>query len=171
MISPEKIKWKSLKKGTDHIKPFKANAEKIERLMKEFLYGYLHLSDECRFPQYVRTMLMDLLDSRSGLNIIYDIDDFKGIVAFVRIRPLFKAKRMFVLLDKGMLRPSIIKESRKLIQMIMKEFKLKRMEAETADKKIVQLSKMVGFKSEGIQKNGFMFNKILMNNNPLSLVR
>jgi len=170
-MKPKDIKWDLLKKGTKQIKPFDATPKKIGKLMNVLLNEHLHLSDEYRYPVFVRTMLHDLLSSKSGLHISYDVDGFGGLLVFRNIRPGFKASLMFVLLDKSCVKPSIIKETRALIKRVMKEFKLKRLEAMTADERIVRLAKMLGFKGEGIQKNGFMLDGILMKNNPLSIVR
>ncbi|MGY5873862.1 MAG: GNAT family protein, partial [Candidatus Thorarchaeota archaeon] len=90
---------------------------------------------------------------------------------FINPIPGFKCAMSLNLLDKKIWGKEFIRAGRKLIEMYMDEFSLKRISTQTADPKIVRMAKMVGFKEEGERPLSFMFNQKLYPTYLLGLIK
>ena len=157
MIDPKKIDWKALKNPAPSFTIFVPTQEKMRVLAKHLMDGYLNMSDEYRDYQKIWSILTSYFGN-GVFNIFYEVGDFKGLLGFTTILPEFKADVMMKILDKSVWKPSVIKETRKLLGIIKQEFKLKRLATSTPDERVRRIATMAGFKTEGISKNAFQWD-------------
>ena len=152
-------------------KVFVPTQEKLRLLAERFRDNYLWISDEYRNKESIAAILASdfLLDH---FNVWYEMGDYDGLVGFLDIVPGHKCRLALKLWNPGIWKPSTAKQGRALIKLIMDEFKLKRMESDSADQKMVDMAtKFFGFKKEGGRKYGFRWNGKFFSNIMLGLTR
>ena len=156
------VNWKRLAEPHPLFKPFvPTNLNDIEfykKLVvfkKNLLTKNLYVSDEFRNVKYIEAALSKFI--LGGKNLLYEIGDFGGIAGFTDILQGFKCDAIMKLWDKNIWGLDCIKAYKKLLNIVMDEFELKRIGTSTADDKIVRMAKMAGFVEEGTQKYGFMW--------------
>ena len=157
------VNWKRLAEPHSLFKPFVPTDlndiefyKKLVVFKKNLLTKNLYVSDEFRNIQYIEKVLSRYILS-GGKHILYEIGDFGGIAGFVDILPGFKCDAIMKLWDRDIWGLDCIKAYKKLLDIVMDEFRLKRIGTSTADEKIVRMAKMAGFVEEGTQKCGFMW--------------
>lgn len=161
MVNIEKIDWKKLKNPHPLFKTYKPDEEdpikfykKLERLKKHLENRYLYTSDEYRSKENIHVTVMNYFAGHT-FSIFYEIGDFQGLMGFTNIIPEYKCDVTIKLWDEKIWSKEFARAAKNLIDLYMKEFKLKRMSSETADEKIIKMSEMAGFKVEGQQPYGF----------------
>jgi hypothetical protein len=127
--------------------------EKLEKFAHYMLTRPLYLSDECRTIETITSMIQTYPPS-----LFFEIGDFQGILAFRYIYPEFKAGFLWKLWDKSIFSHNLVKDVRKLIDLVMNEYKLKRLELTTADEKWHKGLRLGGFKLEGTHPNAFLWD-------------
>ena len=159
-----KVNWIRLKAANDLFKPFaqgeKATGrfyEKLIEFMGHLKDKYLYLDDEYRDPKMVQRIMDNYLNGTS-LNIFYEIGDFQGLCGFTKIMQGYKAGVIFKLWDKELWSKDTARKMIELADMIMDEFKLRRLYLDTPDERMVKMAKLIGFDNEGESPLSFMWN-------------
>ncbi len=154
----ENVDWERLKNPSPLFKVFEPTKEKLMVVAKELYNKPLNLSDEFRNYDIIWAIIAQYFYA-GRFNIIYDIGDMKGLLGFIDIVPSFKATVMFKLFDKKLIRGSdFVREVRNLLQLIMEQFDLKRLNTSSPDENIVRLARIIGFKQEGKRLKDFMWD-------------
>ena len=160
-VTAHEIDWEQLKNPPE---PFKLVIpdyndiefhKKIIKLKHHLLNKYLETSDEHRNEPYLDYVI------KGGFfgwgTSMYEAGDMDGLVGFINPIPGFKCAMSLNLLDKKIWGKEFVRAGKKLIDMYMDEFELKRISTQTADPKIVRMAKMVGFKHEGERPLSFQW--------------
>lgn len=173
--SMSEVDWERLQNPPEPFKLIRPDYNDIEfhkrivRLKHHLLNKYLETSDEHRNEQYLDYVI------KGGFfgygTAMYEAGDFDALVGFINPIQGFKCNMSLNLIDKKIWGKEFIRASRKLIDMYMDEFKLKRISTQTADPKIVKVAKMVGFKIEGERPLDFMWNEHFFTTYLLGLTR
>ena len=166
----QKVDWDALKEPGSMFTRFIPTEEKILELSKHLYEDYLNLSDENRSYRLIHAM-NQLYFGGSNLNLFYEIGDFGGILGFTDIIPTFKATVLFKIWDTKIWNSRFLRQSRKLIDSVMSEFRLRRLASETPDVRMVKMAGKAGFKLECAQKNAFLWDGKLMKNFVLGITR
>lgn len=156
MFDTSKISWKEIKNPSKLFHLFEADKTKLMNVAKHLMGDFLNLSDEFRSYPIIYNLMHQYFCNPN--NLIYEIGDNQAMLGFVAIYPTFKADLIFKLFDKKLWNKQLVRESKQVIEFVMKEFKLKRLNTSTPDDRIVKMSKMVGFEVEGERENNFMFD-------------
>jgi len=173
MIDLKDINWDRLRHPSKSLKVFVPTPEKLVDLSARLLTEPMFLPDENRNQTWVE-LIVAAMFAGPQLNWVYEIGNWDGIVAFQDIWPGYKAETSFLLWDNGFLSGSkntvsglrgklcwgadFIRELKDLVDLIMSEFKLKRMAIATPEMHTVDIAtRFLGFKVEGRQKYGFRF--------------
>jgi len=157
MVSPKNVNWTKIINPSPSFKLFIPQEDKLKALEHELLTRELWLEDEYRTQPQVQNMLCSNY-SLYALNLQYEVGDFQGIINFRNILPGHKCSVSFKIIDKELFKPSFVKEGKRLLKLIMKEFHLERIHTFTADEIMVKLAEMFGFKKEGILRKNFKWN-------------
>jgi len=169
------IDWERLKEPHPMFTPFvpKDPADptdpfyrKVSRLQTLLMKRPLWLSDEYRTEQGIDAII-DSYFRGYRFNIFYEAGDFQALIGFMDILPEFKCEITLKLIDKHLWGADFVRASKELVELFMKEMRLKRISIETADKRIVKMAKMVGFVDEGKRPNDLrwenrFYNKYLL---------
>ena len=131
---------------------------------------YLYTSDEYRSKDAINLSVNKMLFG-PYTNIFYEIGDFQGLIVFAHIIPEHKAELIFKIWDKDAFSKDFLRASRKLVDLVMDEFKLARVTTHSADPKMVRMAKMVGMKQEGESPQDTKWNGKLFTSYTLGLVR
>ena len=102
------------------------------------------------FPYHLKT-------KKRPLHLLYEINDgrYCGVLGFLDIQYNYRTNVFMKIWEKGFYDLRFARELTKLTDIVMNEFNLQRIGAETPDLDIVKMSKHAGFKVEGTQKYGF----------------
>jgi len=165
-----KVDWGSLQNPGNMFTHFKPTDDKLLKLSQHLYEDYLNLSDENRDYRLIHAM-NQMYFAGPNLNLFYEIGDFGGLLGFADIIPTFKGTVLFKIWDKKIWNSRFLRQSRKLIDSVMSEFKLRRLSSETPDVRIVKMAGKAGFKLECAQKNAFLWDGKLMKNFVLGITR
>ena len=134
--------------------------KKIDSLAGRLLNDYLYVSDENRDAKKVWAMLYRIFSGEPGMGIhvAYEIGEFDGLLIFRDVLPGFKCDVSLKYWNDYNFGKEIVREGRRLVEEFAAGGKLVRMNSETADPRVVKLSKLVGFETEGVRKDDFMWN-------------
>jgi len=161
--------WELLKCPQPLFKQFKPNEEKLKLIARELMDKKFNLSDEFRsYPAIYRILGYYLSMSFS---IFYEIGNMDALVGFVNIYPTFKAEALMKIVRPDFWSKDFVRQSRKVVSIVMDELQLKRLHTETADEKVVKLTELVGFKEDGIKPNDFMWERELFDVHVMSITR
>ena len=130
---------------------------KIESMLHD---KYLYLDDEYRNPQTIHTIMTNYLNGAlsGAINLFYEMGDFQGLIGFRKIIPGYKCRLFFKIWDKKLYGKNFVRAVRQLIDFIMDEFQLARISTESPDERAIKGGMLVGFKKEGEEENGFLWN-------------
>lgn len=147
--------------------------EILDKWQNELLSNPLHLNDTYRNVDSVRRAIGELL-AGSNLSFVFEIlrgDDRCGIVIFHHIIPGFKCVMSMQIWDVSAWSKSGVRDAVSLVDLIMKEFDLRRVGAETVDPRVRRMACILGFNEEGEKVNDFLCNGELLNTYVLGRVR
>lgn len=129
--------------------------EKIMILAKHLKEDYLVMPDELRNYSAIYSILAYY---NLPNHLFYEFGEYSGLVGFTDIIEGRKAEAFFKLWNKEIFNKTFVRQLNELLDMVMEELKLKRLNSVTADERIVKLAKMVGFKVEGEREDDFVFD-------------
>jgi hypothetical protein len=155
----QNVPWDRIQRPSANFKLLEPSKEKFGIVSKHLMDARLNLSDEHRIPSTVSNLLEKIFINPN--NLIYEVNNFSGILGFMNIVPNFKAGLNPIFLDKKAWTATIVREAKELIEFVMDTFKLKRLVSTTPDTKMIKLAKMFGFKQEGIRKRDFSWENKL----------
>jgi hypothetical protein len=171
MIDIKTLNWDSLRHPSANLRVLQPTPEKLSDLSVRLLNVPFFLPDEHRNSQWV-DLLVAAMFAGPQFNWIYEVGEWKGIVAFLDIWPEYKADVSFLLWDNAFvpgakttrvgLRGNLcwgadfVRELKDVEDLVMSEFKLKRLGLASPEEHTVKIAtKFFGFKVEGRQKHGF----------------
>lgn len=135
---------------------FIPTAESLRKLEGVLLNERFNLSDEYRNIGSVRNLIMHYFTHPA--NLFYDING-KGVLGFTYITSNHKCTLSFKMFDKNVFTHNTIKKVNKLINTVMDEFQLIKINAESADLRIVEIiRRFFSFKGEGLKEKEFSWN-------------
>jgi hypothetical protein len=135
---------------------FQPTPSKVEYFAYKLLNEYLYVSDEFRTPEKI-TNLTKILIYKPG-NIWYELPNFGGMAGFIDIIPGYRCFCILKLWNQDIWGATLARDLKQLVEIIMNEFKLVRVSAHSADKKMEKLAHLCGFKTECAQKYGFQWD-------------
>jgi RimJ/RimL family protein N-acetyltransferase len=161
----KKINWDKLKNPHPMFKQFIPTSEdptdpfflKVSKLQRLLMKRPLWLSDEYRTPQGIEAIIASFF-SGSNFTVFYEVGEFQALIGFVNIQPEFKCELSLELIDAKIWGADLVRAGRELVELFVKEFRLKRISAGTADSRIARMAEMIGFKAEGYRPNDFMWD-------------
>jgi len=166
-----KIDWESLRGPFHYFSIFVPDREKVNKIFVELKTGKLNLPDEHRNETKLHEIMLYLFPyhlktKKRPLHLIYEINDgrYCGVIGFLDIKYNYRTNVFMKIWEKDFYDLRFTRELTKLTDIIMSEFNLQRIGAETPDLDIVKMSKHAGFKVEGTQKYGFKWNNQLLTN-------
>jgi hypothetical protein len=170
LMDAKDINWDVLRHPSENIHVCVPTPEKLVDLAARLLTEPMFLPDEQRNAQWV-DLLVAAMFAGPQMNWIYEIGDWKGLISFQDIWPGYKAEASFLLWDNGFTPGSkervglrgklcwgadFIRELKDLVELVMREFKLRRLGMASPEKHTVDIAtKFLGFKVEGRKKYGF----------------
>ena len=157
-FDPDRVNFVELSKPRKFFKFFDGNPNKVVKLSEKLLLNELYLPDEMRDPQRVAYLLQAYFCG-GMFNMFYEIGNFGGIMGVINISPTYKADLIFKLWDKEIWGATLAREIKDVIDLVAKEFQLKRIAGQTPDERMVKMFENFGFKIEGRQKFGFRWNQ------------
>lgn len=167
-INPD---WELLKHPQPLFHAFTPTEEKLKLIAKELMEKKFNLSDEFRRYDAIYRILHYYLSGMS-FSIFYEIrkeDKMQALLGFTEIYPNFKASVFFKLFDESLWGRDFARQAKEVFKIVMDELKLKRLSTSSPDEKIIRMSKMVGFKIDGILKNNFIWNGKFFSDTILSI--
>jgi hypothetical protein len=171
MFNYESIDKEKLAKPSEMFKIFAPTNGALAVVADKFIHEYLFTEDSQRNYDYMNNVMFPYYFGGYSLSLFYEIRDFRGLVGFVSIEPEYKCNLVLKLWDKKPWGLSFVKEGKNLLQFIMKEFCLKRINTSSPDERIVKMAtKFFGFKVEGKRDNDFKWNNELFDNTYMGLV-
>ena len=162
MTEEVQVDWERLQNPPEPFKLIRPDYNDIEfhkkiiKLKDHLMNKYLETSDEYRNEPYLDYVI------KGGFfgwgTAMYEAGDMDALVGFINPNMGFKCGLSLSLLDKKIWGKEFVRAGKKLVDMYMDEFQLKRIGTQTADPKIVKMAKMVGFKDEGTRPFSFQWN-------------
>jgi hypothetical protein len=178
--------WDRLRHPSANLHVLVPTPEKLVDISARLLTYPMFLADEYRNPAWVDLLVASMFGGPQ-FNWIYEIGDWRGILAFQDIWPGYKAEASFLLWDNCFLpgakkeriglRGSLcwgadfIRELRDVADLVMGEFKLKRLGLSSPEQTTVDIAKLLGFKVEGRQRWGFRFEGDLYTQNIMRKIK
>jgi len=92
-----------------------------------------------------------------AFHLFYEMGDYDGLFGLTDINCAYKCNIFFKLWNKKNFTHNNVKGIKVLLDLAKEELQLKRMELSTPDESGKRLAEMCGFKKEGSQKYGFVW--------------
>jgi hypothetical protein len=135
------------------IKPLELTEEKFRKAFDEQMSAeWLHVSDEARVPGFVGPSLVRVFSE--GPHEVFELGE-DGLLIFKDIVPGFKCAMSFILWNHESKSVQLFRETRKWIEEIAREYRLVKVETQTADERVVRMAKLLGFELEGYRPDSF----------------
>ena len=115
------------------------------------------LSDEYRTPQAIEALTQSYFVAYVP-TLFYEAGDFQALIGFINIHPESKCDMTLTVIDKDIWSRDFVRASKNLMDLVMKEFRLKRISTDTPDLRIVKMAKMAGFHDEGERPDDFKWD-------------
>ena len=165
------INWDRLRGPFKYFSIFSPDKVKVDKIYKVLKSGKLNLPDEHRNEAKLHEIMLYLFPyhlkpAKRPFHLFYEINDgrYCGGLGFLDIQYNYRSHMFMKIWEEGFYGIPVSRELTKLTEIVMEEFQLKRLGAETPDKDIVSMAKQAGFKVEGTQKYGFRWNNQLLTN-------
>ena len=152
-----KVALEKLLNPSEMFKRLEPTQEKIKEIARHLMENKYSLSDELRDYDIIHSILRKYMTS--DVCVFYEIGDMDGIFGFTDIIPGWKAHVVFELINPKIWGKQLVRESRELIDLVMKSGDLIKLSSQTADKRIERMAKMIGFHLEGIRELEFSWDK------------
>lgn len=152
-----------LQKPSELLTLFSPTIEKLQFIANKLATGFLYFPDEMRTPKKVFELMAYLFPyavepSLRPFHVYYEIGKFDGLLGFTDIIPEYKCGALFKMWNGDVWGPTLARDLTEVTDRFMQEYRIKRMEIETADEKMVKVAKICGFKQEGTKALGFRFD-------------
>jgi RimJ/RimL family protein N-acetyltransferase len=136
------------------------DAIKLDYLARRLKEDFPYFTDDLRTDFYVWSHMTRWFGGIEGLgtHLSFEYDDFNGILLFKDIIPGHKCDMFWIHLNKKMRDHSLVREADKVMGLVMKWFKLHKIEAGTADSRVARMLERLGFHQEGVRKDSFLFD-------------
>ena len=152
----EQIDWERLKNPHPMFKIFAPQSpdptdpfyRKVAKLQTLLMKRPLWISDEYRTQKGINSIIASYFNGYT-FNVFYEVGDFQALIGFMSIHPEFKCDLTLKLIDRKLWGADFVRASKELVELFMKEMRLRRVSIETADKRIVRMAKMADFNEEG----------------------
>lgn len=159
----EKVQWDKLRNPSPLFTIFHPTEEKLTALVSKYMNNFLYAADEERDPARLWRHIAHYFPPNGyplppTLSLFYEIGKFDGILGFHEIHPSYKCSATIELWNPKLWGTEFARELKDLVNLVIDEFYLKRMDASSPDKRMVKMAKIAGFKTEGAQKNAFMWD-------------
>lgn len=173
MLDAQKLDVEKIKNPSPNFKLFapKPDDERLKTLAEKLHDEKLYLSDEYRDYKIIYPMFQKYFSWQNGFNVFYEYGDFDVVMGFLNIIPEFRASLLFKMINKDSWGKGFVRESKRLIDVFMDAFKLKRLGTESPDEKVVRMAHMVGFQDEGIKIKDFKWDGQLFDVTMMSITR
>jgi hypothetical protein len=158
MLDPKSLDWEKLRNPTEHIKVFVPTEDKMKEVARNLVEKRLYMQDYLRSYPTAHAMLNTIIFGPT-LSILYELGNMWGIGGFINIVPEHKCEVILKFWTPEKLGPTMVREMKDTVDLVMKQFRLLRIDTDTPDENIVHLAKMLGFEREGARKYGFMFDR------------
>lgn len=145
-----------LKHPAPHFNIFVPNDTKLKDLHDKLMNRYLYVSDEGRNTPAINATMCRIFSDPAAL--YYEIGDWQGLAGFRDIVPNYKAHTTLKFWGAELWGKTLVREMRSVLEFFEETFQLVRLESETADPRIVKLTKLLSFDVEGAKKKGFIWN-------------
>jgi RimJ/RimL family protein N-acetyltransferase len=156
MLDLDGINWARLKSPAGLFKHFAdPTSDEIDAIVSRLKNDYLYAPDELRDEAVLHGLVSAYW---GGANIIYEVGQFQGIMGFMDIVPEHKASVTLKLWDADRWGRDFIRDARAVCAAVMDEFKLVRLEAQTADPRIEKMARICGFRTEGLKRLSFKWS-------------
>jgi predicted metallopeptidase len=147
---------KELQNPSPYFKIFQPTQEKYKKLMHELMMRPFFLPDELRNQVSIQGVVKHFMNPYIP-SIFYEVGEFDGLVGFTNIMPHYKAEFAWKIWNYDKIfTKTFVRETKKVIDLIIDSFKLKRLEFLSGDERTVKMGKIAGFTVEGIKKNDFL---------------
>lgn len=158
ILDLKQIDWASLKQPSPLFQVLRRTENKDKLIAHELMNGFLNLDD--RFRNYESIYQSMNYYFYYSFSIFYEVGrgKFQALLGITNIIPQHKADIMLKIFDADFWGRDFVRETRSLLRLYMKELELKRISAETPDPRVVKISKLCGFKVEGVRNKDFKFN-------------
>lgn len=141
------------------IKLFSPDVEKLQHLAVKLINGYLYLPDEQRNGNNVFRLMSWLFPADRSENkpwhIWYELGNFDGVLGFTDILKKYRADFVAFLWGKDVWGPDLARDIKTLVGRFMKDYGVRRLGFETADRRAARWARTLGFKQEGTKAIGF----------------
>ena len=167
-FSVKDVNWQELNSPHKTLRRFQPTKEKLAHLYRYMLEGKLNLSDENRIPQKLDLLFTYFFagigKELGAFHLFYEIGNYDGLLGFTDINCTYKCNTFFKLWNKEKFTHNNVTGIKVLLDLVKKELQLKRIELSTPDESGVRLAELCGFKKEGTQKFGYIWNGKYYNN-------
>ena len=152
-----------LKNPSPMLHLFEPTIEKLQFIANKFSTGYLYIPDELRTQEKIFQLMAHLFPyaidpAYRPFHIYYEIKNFDGLLGFTNIIPEYKCGSFLKIWNPKVWGPTLARELSALADRFMDEYHLRRMELETADRRMVKVAKICGLQEEGAKALGFRFD-------------
>jgi len=138
------------------LKLYEPTQESIENFVEKLMNTPLYTSDEFRNREHLTAEVNHVCGSNNSL--IFDMCNGGGLMGFTDTIPGWKCSVFFKIWDPSKWSVTLVKEVRSLFEAFAKSTKVFRFETQTADPKVVKMSKIIGFSIEGVLIDAFRWN-------------
>ena len=132
--------------------PFIPTPDKLEFIRNAMLNDKESMIDDQRTPEDVDRYISSAYVG-SDMSFCYEIGDFCGVLAFVGIKPGFKASMLWHQWDFSIFNKTLVREAVVVITSMMGALDLHKVEIGTGETRVARLARMLGFEDEGVKKD------------------
>ena len=160
MFDPRNLDVEKLQKPSNRLDLYvpKSNKDKLlYKLARELKTNYLYLDDMSRDYDVIWRKIHGYFYSDS-INLFYTMDETHGLLGFINVIPGRSCSMLFKMWDTDIWGAKIAREVKGLVGLVQGSFNLRRIETQSADPRIVKMSKIAGFKLEGTKRKAFKWD-------------
>ena len=159
MVRMKNTNQSILMNPNDTFSIFQPTGEKLNHIAQWLMNKDVpNVEDYERDYTYIWYNIIPKMINRPDLHYYYEMRDFGGIFGFIHIIPEHKCTLPLKIWNPKAWNSTFLRDGKELIKLIMEEHSLRRINAQSADERMVKFAEKFGFKVDGIKKNDFKFN-------------